>query len=170
MTDAGDLISRILDVTGPQGIVEPEQQAVHLVDQRGYYEGTASMIVRPANTGEVSQIVALCGETDATIVPQGGNTGLCGGATPDDSGRQIVLCLSRMNSVRDIDAVNHTATVESGVILQHLHEAAAAKGLLFPLDLAAKGSCQIGGCLSTNAGGINVLRYGNARDLVLGLE
>lgn len=170
MIDDNGFVSRVLDITGAPGIVESDQHSAYVVDRRGYFEGKARLIVRPANSTEVSQIVALCCETGTAIVPQGGNTGLCGGATPDGSGNQILLCLSRMNSIREIDAVNYTATVESGVVLQQLHEAAAGHRLLFPLDMAAKGSCQIGGNLSTNAGGINVLRYGNARDLVLGLE
>jgi FAD/FMN-containing dehydrogenase len=170
MIDDSEFSSRILAITGPAGIVEPDLYSDYLLDRRGYYEGRARLIVRPGSTGEVSQIVALCHEAGVSIVPQGGNTGLCGGATPDVSGNQIVLCLSRMNSIRDIDPVNYTASVDSGVVLQQLHEAAAGQRLFFPLDLGAKGSCQIGGNLSTNAGGISVLRYGNARDLVLGLE
>ena len=170
MIDDNELFSRVLDITGPRGVVEADQFPEYLIDRRGYYEGKARLIVRPGGTKEVSRIVALCGEAGVSIVPQGGNTGLCGGATPDASGGQVVLCLSRMNSIRDIDPVDHTATVESGVVLQQLHEAAAERQLFFPLDLGAKGSCQIGGNLSTNAGGISVLRYGNARDLVLGLE
>ena len=112
----------------------------------------------------------LCAETRTAIVPQGGNTGLCGGAVPDAGGRQIVLKLSRMNRIRELDALNNTMTVEAGCVLADLQQAAADADRLFPLSLAAEGSCEIGGNLSTNAGGIAVLRYGNARDLVLGLE
>ena len=165
-----DFLSQVQAIVGQQGIVDRDQQQALLEDQRGYYRGEARMIVRPGTTDEVAQLVTLCGKYGIPVVPQGGNSGLCGGATPDRTGNQIVLCLSRMNAIREIDPVNHTATVESGVILQELHETVANRGLFFPLDLGAKGSCQIGGNLSTNAGGINVLRYGNARELVLGLE
>lgn len=170
MIEDSGFLTQVLAITGSPGVVEPDQYANHLVDRRGYFEGRARLIVRPGSTREVSEIVSLCRVSGASIVPQGGNTGLCGGATPDDSGNQVVLCLSRMNSIREIDSVGHTATVEAGVVLQQLQEAAAAQRLFFPLDLGAKGSCQIGGNLSTNAGGINVLRFGNARELVLGLE
>lgn len=165
-----DFLSQVQSIVGQRGIVDRDQYAVLLEDQRGYYRGEARMIVRPETTDEVAQLITLCGRYGISVVPQGGNSGLCGGATPDQTGNQIVLCLSRMNAIREIDPVNHTATVESGVVLQQLHAAVAHRDLFFPLDLGAKGSCQIGGNLSTNAGGINVLRYGNARELVLGLE
>ena len=165
-----DFLSQVQAVVGQQGIVNRDQYAALLVDQRGYYRGEAKMIVQPRTTEEVAELITLCGRYGIPVVPQGGNSGLCGGATPDQTGNQIVLCMTRMNAIREIDPVNHTATVEAGVILQRLHETVEKHGLFFPLDLGAKGSCQIGGNLSTNAGGINVLRYGNARELVLGLE
>ena len=165
-----DFLSQVRIVVGQQGIVTPDKYAALLEDQRGYYRGEARMIVQPKTTEEVAQLITLCGRYGIPIVPQGGNSGLCGGATPDQTGNQIVLCLSRMNAIREIDPVNHTVTAEAGVILHQLHEAVGKHDLLFPLDLGAKGSCQIGGNLSTNTGGINVLRYGNARELVLGLE
>jgi len=170
MNAVAEILSRIRGIVGQAGLVDRDQYPAHLNDRRGYYEGQAQLIVQPKDAAEVGAIVALCGESGITIVPQGGNTGLCGGATPDSSGKQIVLSLSKLNTIREIDVKNHTAVVESGVILAHLHESVSSEGLMFPLDLGARGSCQVGGNLSTNAGGINVLRYGNARDLVLGLE
>jgi D-lactate dehydrogenase (cytochrome) len=140
------------------------------VDWRRRYFGNALAVVRPSSTREAAQVVRVCAESATPIVPQGGNTGLCGAATPDASGRAIVLSLSRMNRVRALDAVNNTMTVEAGCVLSAVQQAAAQAGRLFPLSLAAEGTAQIGGNLSTNAGGTAVLRYGNMRDLVLGLE
>jgi len=139
-------------------------------DWRGRYPGKAMAVALPANTEQVAATVRLCAAHGISLVPQGGNTGLVGGSTPDDSGRQIVLSLVRMQRVRALDAANLTMTVEAGCILQAVQVAAAAHGLLFPLSLAAEGSCTIGGNLATNAGGTAVLRYGNARELCLGLE
>ena len=139
-------------------------------DWRGRYPGKALAVALPANTEQVAATVRLCAEHGIALVPQGGNTGLVGGSTPDDSGQQIVLSLARMKRVRSLDAANLTMTVEAGCILQAVQDAAAAQGLLFPLSLAAEGSCTIGGNLATNAGGTAVLRYGNARELCLGLE
>src|SRR5262249_51443336 len=119
---------------------------------------------------EVAAVVRICAETGTAIVPQGGNTGMCGGATPSAGGGEIVLALGRMNRIREIDPLNNTMTVEAGCILADLQQAAADADRIFPLSLGAEGSCQIGGNLSTNAGGVNVLRYGNTRDLVLGVE
>jgi FAD/FMN-containing dehydrogenase len=127
-------------------------------------------VVRPASTAEVARVVALCAEHDMAIVPQGGNTGLSGGSVPTGSRREIVLALGRMNRIRAVDRLNDTMTVEAGCVLANVQRAADEAGRLFPLSLAAEGSCQIGGNLSTNAGGINVLRYGTAREQVLGLE
>ena len=137
-------------------------------DWRKRSRGKALAVVRPGSTAEVAQVVKACAAARTSIVPQGGNTGLVVGSTPDASGTQVVLSLQRMNAVRDIDADNLTMTVEAGCILQSLQEAAAAAGLLFPLSLAAEGSCTIGGNLATNAGGTQVVRYGNARELCLG--
>ena len=139
-------------------------------DWRGRYPGRALAVALPGSTAEVAAVVRLCAEHGTSLVPQGGNTGLVGGSTPDDSGRQIVLSLARMRRVRGIDAANLTMTVEAGCILQAVQDAAAAQGLLFPLSLAAEGSCTLGGNLASNAGGTAVLRYGNARELCLGLE
>ncbi len=140
------------------------------VDWRKRYPGRALAVVRPGSTAEVACVLRLCSAHGIAVVPQGGNTGLVGGGVPDASGRQILLSLQRLNKVRAIDAANLTMTVEAGCVLQAVQQAAAAQGLLFPLSLAAEGSCTIGGNLATNAGGTAVLRYGNARDLCLGLE
>ncbi|MEL0002888.1 MAG: FAD-binding oxidoreductase, partial [Rhodospirillales bacterium] len=163
-----DLKTRLRAVVGPAGVMDgAEEIAPMLVEPRGLYRGSALLVVKPASTEEVSGVVKVCAEMGIPITPQGGNTGLCGGATPDG---QVLLSLSRMNRIRDIDTLDFTITVEAGCILQNIQAAVAEKDRLFPLSLGAEGSCQIGGNLSTNAGGINTLRYGNARDLVLGLE
>ncbi|MEG2049050.1 MAG: FAD-binding oxidoreductase, partial [Comamonas sp.] len=139
-------------------------------DWRKRVHGKALAVVRPGNTAEVAAVVKACADASVQIVPQGGNTGLSVGSTPDHSGQQIVLNLTRLNAVRHIDKDNLTFTVEAGCILQNLQELADKQGLLFPLSLAAEGSCTIGGNLGTNAGGTQVVRYGNTRDLCLGLE
>jgi FAD/FMN-containing dehydrogenase len=139
-------------------------------DWRKRMRGKALAVVRPASAQEVARVVQACAATGTSIVPQGGNTGMVVGATPDASGTQIVLSLARMNAIRAIDAENLTMTVEAGCVLQAVQEAARAAGFLFPLSLAAEGSCTIGGNLATNAGGTQVVRYGNARELCLGLE
>ena len=144
--------------------------APYVQDWRGAYHGTAIAVASPSATEEVADIVRMCRSAGVPIVPQGGNTGMCGGAIPDASGSAVVIALRRMNRVLDVDARDDTITVEAGCVLARVQEAAASVDRLFPLSLAAEGSCQIGGNLATNAGGINVLRYGNARDLVLGLE
>jgi FAD/FMN-containing dehydrogenase len=167
-TTTSDLKTRLLSIVGPAGLMDgAEEIAPMLVEPRGLYRGSALLVVKPASTEEVSGVVKVCAEMGIPITPQGGNTGLCGGATPDG---QVLLSLSRMNRIRDIDTLDFTITVEAGCILQNIQAAVAEKDRLFPLSLGAEGSCQIGGNLSTNAGGINTLRYGNARDLVLGLE
>ncbi len=144
--------------------------AAYVTDWRGEFTGQALAVLRPADTAQVAAAVALCAAHGVPIVPQGGNTGMCGGATPDGSGSQVVLSLSRLNRVRAIDALNNTLTVEAGCVLQTIQALAFDHDRLFPLSLGAEGSCQIGGNIATNAGGVQVLRYGNTRDLVLGLE
>ena len=151
-------------------ITSAADTAPYVTDWRERYQGQARAVVRPGSTAEVAAVARVCAEHGVPIVPQGGNTGLCGGATPHAGGDEIVMQLSRLNRVRDIDPENATMTVEAGVPLAAVQHAAAEAGLLFPLSLAAEGSCVIGGNLSTNAGGTAVLRYGNARELVLGLE
>ncbi|MDO8375521.1 MAG: FAD-binding oxidoreductase, partial [Polaromonas sp.] len=140
------------------------------LDWRKRARGKALAVVRPADTAQVAAVVRACAAAGVPMVPQGGNTGLVGGSTPDASGRQVVLSLQRMNAVRAIDTANLTMTVEAGCILQTLQETAEKAGFLFPLSLAAVGSCTIGGNLGSNAGGTQVVRYGNTRDLCLGLE
>ncbi len=167
MTD--DFLSRIAAVVGPNGLItDPTAMAPYLDEERGLYHGRAQLVVRPASTAETAEVVRLCAEAGIGVVPQGGNTGLCGGAVP--SGEQVLISLQRMHRVRAIDPANFTMTVEAGMVLQAVQEAADAAGCLFPLSLGAEGSCQIGGNISTNAGGTGVLRYGNTRELVLGLE
>ncbi|GAB3121494.1 FAD-binding oxidoreductase [Novispirillum itersonii] len=140
----------------------------HLREERGLYRGQATVAVKPATTEEVSAVVKACAAAGVSIVPQGGNTGLCGGAVSDAG--QVILSLSRMNRIRAINPIDFTITVEAGVILEDVQTAALEADRFFPLALGAQGSCQIGGNLATNAGGLNVLRYGNTRDLCLGLE
>ena len=165
------LIERIRAIVGPAGVIDsPEEALPYAVDWRKRYRGRPVAVVKPASTAEVAAVVGACAESRTGVVPQGGNTGLCGAATPDASGSQIVLNLSRMNRVRDLDPHNNTMTVEAGCVLASLQKTAGESGRLFPLSLASEGSCEIGGNLSTNAGGTAVLRYGNTRDLVLGLE
>jgi len=165
------LIEQFSVLLGKQYVlIADEDKAPYLTDWRKRFTGKALAVLLPKTTEEVSAIVKLCGSSHIAIIPQGGNTGLCGGATPDNSGNQVILNLKRMNQIREIDAVNQTITLEAGCILQTIQENAAAKSYLFPLSLGAEGSCMIGGNLATNAGGTNVLRYGNTRDLCLGLE
>jgi FAD/FMN-containing dehydrogenase len=151
-------------------LTAPADTKPYFTDWRRQYSGVAECVVRPASTREVAAVVALCVREDIAIVPQGGNTGLVGGSVPSGRRREIVLSLGRMNRIRALDVLNDTATVEAGCVLAAVQKAAQDAGRLFPLSLAAEGSCQIGGNLSTNAGGVNVLRYGTARDQVLGLE
>jgi len=144
--------------------------APYLRDWRGRYRGSARCIVRPATAEEVAALVRACAANGVPIVPQGGNTSHCGASIPDMSGTAVLISLSRLNRIREVDPANNTITVEAGCVLQSVQEAALGVGRLFPLSLAAQGSCQIGGNLSTNAGGVQVLRYGNTRELTLGIE
>lgn len=163
-------LARVKGIVGERGIVAADAALGLLHDQRGLYSGAAAAVVQPASTAECAAILAVCNETGLGVVPQGGNTGYCGGATPFDAERQILLSLARMNRIRQIDPVGFTMTVEAGVVLAAAQSAAREQRLLFPLSMGSEGSCRIGGNLSTNAGGLNVVRYGTARDLVLGLE
>jgi FAD/FMN-containing dehydrogenase len=149
---------------------EPRDTAAYTRDWRRQYGAAAECVLRPASTREVAAVVGLCAREGIAVVPQGGNTGLSGGSVPSGARREAVLSLSRVNRIRSIDALNDTLTAEAGCVLAQVQQAADAAGRLFALSLAAEGSCQIGGNLSTNAGGVNVLRYGNAREQVLGLE
>lgn len=165
------VLDGIAEIVGEKGLIrDPADIEPYVIDQRKAYIGSTPMVVRPASTEEVSKVVALCAETGTPIVPQGGNTGLCGGATPSEAGDQILLSLTRMNQVREVDPLNYTLTAEAGVILTDIQKAADDNDRLFPLSLGAEGTARIGGNLATNAGGTGVLRYGNARELVVGLE
>ncbi|MCP5224664.1 MAG: FAD-binding oxidoreductase [Thauera sp.] len=166
-----ELNARLRTIVGAANVLEAEaEMAPFLSDWRGRYHGRARAVVRPRDTAEVAAVVAACAQAGVAMVPQGGNTGLCGGATPLVDGAAVVISLARMNRIRALDADNDTLTVEAGCTLAAVQEAAQAAGRLFPLSLASEGSCLIGGNLSTNAGGVQVLRYGNTRELVLGLE
>jgi FAD/FMN-containing dehydrogenase len=164
------LVDELRATLGDAAVLSDGDLSAWEVDWRKRAQGRALAVIRPASAAEVAAVVRACAAHGTSIVPQGGNTGLVGGSTPDSSGAQIVLSLARMNRIRAIDAANLTMTVDAGCVLQTAQEAAAADGLLFPLSLAAEGSCTIGGNLATNAGGTQVLRYGNARELCLGLE
>ena len=165
------VLDRLHAIVGDTGVITDDyDKSPYLNDERGYYTGATPMVVRPASTDEVSEIVRICNETRTPIVPQGGNTSLCGGATPYEHGGEILLSLTRMNKVRDIDALNYAITVEAGVILADVQTAAEEADRYFPLSLGGEGTARIGGNLSTNAGGTGVLRYGPARDMCLGLE
>jgi FAD/FMN-containing dehydrogenase len=165
------LISRFAAVVGDRhaltGAAETEP---YVTERRGLWSGNTALVLRPGSVDEVSRILKLATETRTPIVPQGGNTGLVGGQMPDRSGREVVLSLARLDRIRELDPLSNTVTAEAGVVLEKLHEAADAAGRLFPLTLASQGSCQIGGNLSSNAGGTGVLAYGNARELCLGIE
>lgn len=166
-----ELLSRLSDLLGPRGFSGDEAaMAPWLTDWRGRYTGRALALVSPADTTELAQVVALAGGAGVTIVPQGGNSGMVGGATPDASGHSLLVSLRRMNTIGPIDTDAMQVTCGAGVILQTLHEAAEAVGLRFPLTLGGKGSATVGGLVSTNAGGTQVLRHGNMRAQVLGLE
>ena len=164
------LLDALTAAAGGANVLTDGDLSAWEVDWRKRYRGRALAVVRPSSTAEVAAVLRACAAHGASVVPQGGNTGLVGGGVPDASGNQVLLSLTRLNRVRAFDAANLSMTVEAGCVLQSVQEAAAAQGLLFPLSLAAEGSCTIGGNLATNAGGTQVLRYGNARELCLGLE
>jgi FAD/FMN-containing dehydrogenase len=165
------VIDALREIVGKSNVLTaPEDTKPYFTDWRRQYAAAAECVVRPGATAEVARVVALCARERVAVVPQGGNTGLVGGSVPTGARREIVLALGRMNRIRELDALNDTISVEAGCVLAAVQRAAADAARLFPLSLAAEGSCQIGGNLSTNAGGVNVLRYGNAREQVLGLE
>ena len=165
-----ELIATLTGICGKPNVLFEGDLSAWELDWRKRSRGKALAVVRPASAQEVAAVVKACAALGVSIVAQGGNTGLVGGSTPDESGQQVVLSLQRMNTVRSLDAANLTMTVDAGCILQTLQDTAEKAGFLFPLSLAAEGSCTIGGNLATNAGGTQVVRYGNARDLCLGLE
>ena len=164
------LLAVLRAAVGAAHVLTEGDLSAYELDWRQRYRGRALAVVRPGSTLEVAQVVRTCAAHGAGIVAQGGNTGLVGGSVPDASGTQVLLNLARMNRIRATDAANLTMTVEAGCVLQAVQDAAAAQGLLYPLSLAAEGSCTVGGTLATNAGGTQVLRFGNARELCLGLE
>ncbi len=165
------MLESLKGIVGPDGWTTDEADLLpHLTEWRDTWRGQTLVMLSPTTTDQVAEIVRLCHANGTAIVPQGGNTGLCGGAIPDASGQQLLLSLRRMNRIRSISVDDHSMIAEAGCTLQSLQAAAADAGRYFPLSLAAEGSCQIGGNISTDAGGINVLRYGTARDQVLGLE
>ncbi len=166
----GELLIDLRALLGPNQVLTEGDLSAWQNDWRKRWFGKALAVVRPGNTAEVAAVVQACARHGVSLVPQGGNTGLVGGGVPDASGSQVLLSLARLNRVRDIDRANLAMTVEAGCVLQSVQQAAADAGLLFPLSLAAEGSCTIGGNLATNAGGTQVLRFGNARELCLGLE
>src|SRR6201991_3792338 len=164
-----ELLGRFAAIVGeryaPPGAADAEP---YMTEERGLYHGRSPMVLRPGSVAEVAAILKLANETGTPIVPQGGNTGLVGGQIPH--GGELLMSLTRLDRNREVDAASNTMTCEAGVVLVKAQQAAAEADRLFPLSLGAEGSCTIGGNLSTNAGGVNVLRYGNTRDLVLGLE
>jgi FAD/FMN-containing dehydrogenase len=165
-----DLLTALRHIVGEAHVMTEGDLSAYEQDWRKRAHGKALAVVRPGNTQEVADVVKACSKAGVSIVPQGGNTGLVVGSVPDTTGQQVVLSLLRMNTVRAIDADNLTLTVDAGCVLQNVQQAAEQAGFLFPLSLAAEGSCTIGGNLASNAGGTQVLRYGNARELCLGLE
>ncbi len=166
-----DALARIDALVGPKGVItDPDAMAPYLVEWRGRFCGRAPMVVRPATTEEVAAVIGLCHQAQIPVVPQGGNTGLVGGSVPFEHGRELVLSLGRLTRIRALDPDDHTITVEAGCVLETARRAAEDGDRWLPLSFGAEGTCQIGGCLSTNAGGMLTVRYGNARDLVLGLE
>ncbi len=168
---AAAILDRLRAIVGAGGwSTDAAELAPYLVEGRGLYQGRTPLLLKPATTAEVAALVAICAETGTPIVPQGGNTGLVGGGVPFESGNEVLLSLSRMNKVRGVDPLNNAITVEAGCTLAAVQGAAGQADRLFPLRIASEGSCQIGGNLSTNAGGNAVLRYGMMRELVLGLE
>src|SRR3954469_17119375 len=164
------VVNAIRAVVGERGLLTGDSTAGYVEDWRRLYHGRTPAVVRPANTDELARVVRLCAEAHMPIVPQGGNTSMVGGATPSEAGDQLVMSTARMLRIREIDPLDLTMTLEAGVTLQAAQHAAAEAGCLLPLSIASEGSAQVGGVLATNAGGNNTVRYGNARDMVLGLE
>ncbi len=166
-----DLLARLVAIVGEKSVLaEPDEMIAYTQEPRGLFPGRALAVVKPSTVAQVSKILALCNETHTGVAPQGGNTGLVGGQTPDSSGREIVLSLQNLNRIRDVDAASETMTLEAGVTLACAQSAAEAVDRYFPLSLASEGSCTVGGNLATNAGGVHVIAYGSMKDLALGVE
>ncbi len=170
MTNTSEFLDGLRAIVGAANVLTSGDLSAWELDWRKREKGRALAVVRPGSTDEVAKVVRACASAGVSMVPQGGNTGMVVGSTPDASGSQVVLSLSRMNQIRALDAANLTVTVEAGCVLQSLQESCEKAGFLFPLSLASEGSCTIGGNLGTNAGGTQVVRYGNTRELCLGLE
>ena len=168
--DTPPIVATLRAIVGPRGLLLGADTAGYTEDWRRLYQGRTPAVVRPANTEEVAAVIRACAASGTPVVPQGGNTSMVGGATPRASGQDVVLSLSRMNRIRDIDPLDMTMVAEAGAPWRTAQEAAAAAGCLLPLSISSEGTAQVGGVLSANAGGNNTLRYGNARDLVLGIE
>lgn len=171
MSKREGILAQLADIVGESACVT-DQEALepHVTEWRNLLHGHALALVAPGSAAEVSDVVRLCADVGIAIVPQGGNTGLCGGAIPDESGQQLILSTARLNRIRSLDPADFSMVAEAGCVLATLQDAARSVDRYFPLSLSAEGSCQIGGNLATNAGGINVIRYGTARQQVLGLE
>ncbi|MBX5453089.1 MAG: FAD-binding oxidoreductase [Acidobacteriia bacterium] len=165
------LLDQLRAVLGPRGMLTaPEELAPYVVDWRGLYHGKTAAVLRPANTEEVAEVVRLCAQAKVPLVPQGGNTGMVGGAVPFEDGTALVLSLARLDRIRALDPVDMTLTIEAGATLRAAQEAAERADCLLPLSIGSEGTAQVGGILSTNAGGNHTVRYGNAREMTLGLE
>ena len=167
---AMDIVGELGAIVGPRGLLTGADTAAYAEDWRRLYQGRTPAVVRPASTEEVAAVVRACAASGTPLVPQGGNTSMVGGASPRANGQDVVLSLSRMNRVRDVDPVDMTMVAEAGVVWKAAQDAAAAAGCLLPLSISSEGTAQVGGILSANAGGNTTVRYGNARELVLGLE
>jgi FAD/FMN-containing dehydrogenase len=171
MKPSSTTLDRLRAIVGPDGYLDqPADIEPYLLDHRKIFHGSTPLVLRPNSTEQVSQLLRICHDETIAVVPAGGNTGYCGGATPSSDGSQVVIALNRMRKIRNLDALNYTLTVEAGCILADLQSAADQADRFFPLSLGSEGSCQIGGNLATNAGGISVVRYGMARNLALGIE
>jgi FAD/FMN-containing dehydrogenase len=171
MTIAQNILDQLRTIVGPHGFLDqPADIAPFTVDHRQLYRGATPLVLRPDSTAQVASILTLCNTHHVGVVPVGGNTSYCGAATPDEDGSQVVVSMSRMRKIRSVDPLNFAITAEAGCVLAEVQAAATAVNRMFPLSLGSEGSCQLGGNLSTNAGGTAVLRYGMMRDLVLGLE
>lgn len=165
------LLDRLSALLGPRGLLtDAAALEPHLADWRALYRGRTPCVIRPGSTAELAEAVGLCAAAGTPMVPQGGNTSMVGGATPDESGRQVVVSLARLNRIRDLDPMDMTMTAEAGVVVKAAQQAAEEAGCLFPLSFGGEGTAMVGGVLSTNAGGNTTVRYGNARELMLGLE
>ena len=170
-TDSTEVFQKLKNIVGEKNFIDDvKNMDSYLIDWSNHFSGLSPLILMPTSTRMISDILAFCNKNSVPVLPQGGNTGLVGGGVPSDSGNEVIISLEKMNAILDIDPINYTMTVEAGCILSNIQDAAFNENRIFPLSLAAEGSCQIGGNLATNAGGTGVLRYGNAKELVLGLE